>query len=191
VISFLSKNFNELVKRKKEEFYGLIDDETALLLVLKELGIKEAPRIVDLFVGFPIKELNVKILRKLVESRFKVYEVCDETAKARLITNKDLEEGSFVKLVFPKVTRNKYLTLISNRFEEGSSFEVKHNIHYVGEYIAKVLSESEILTDDFQLIRCEHGLEPGKYYHVKILFSRPPQIIYFSELSLLEVQEML
>ena len=177
-------NIQYLIKKKKEEFHGLIDDETAFLLVLKDLGVNYPPRLIDLFEGFPVKELNVKVLKKISDGIFKVYEICDTSAKARLITKKNIEEGSFIKILNPRVRRNKYITLFSDTIAPGEKFNIENIVHYTGEFIVKVISSNELLTDSFYIIECNHSLEVGKYYHVKILFSEDPEILFSKELSL-------
>ena len=82
------EELKSLIEEKKRKFYNLIDDETALLLVLKDFGItiKDAKwKIMDLFSGLKISEISVVVGKKIVEKEnIVLYEVYDDTGKVKL-----------------------------------------------------------------------------------------------------------
>jgi|GEM_PF-1960757 len=203
------KELRELINKKISEFYGLIDEETALLLVLKDFGIdiKEFGKwkVKNLVSGIKVSEISLVLDRKLFEKEnLIIYSVYDDTGKIKLIFKGKIEEiknimkeGKVIKVKNAIVLKNKTLALFVNNpklIEEEKNDEiiknllkVDKNIPYISEIYCKVINKMDneyiILTDNFSILRVisDTNLEIGKTYHIKLYLDKPGRVFFVSE----------
>ncbi|HIP66760.1 MAG TPA: hypothetical protein EYH09_01375 [Candidatus Nanopusillus sp.] len=202
-----------LIEKKKKQFYDLIDDKTALLLVLKDFGIaiKDFTRwkIADLFSGLKISEISVVVGKKIVEKEnIVIYEVYDDTGKVKLILKEDalkiksiLFPGKIIRIRNAIVLRNRTLALFVNNdklIKEEQDKDIIYNLSkvseknlpYIAEFYGKVLKITDektyILTDSFTTIwvRIPFNFTTNKTYHMKVFLGRDNEVYYLSEIDL-------
>jgi len=212
ILRIPKKELKELINKKISEFYGLIDEKTALLLILKDFGIDIRNigkwKVKDLISGIRIPEISLAVDKKILEKEnLVIYSAYDDTGKVKLIFKGDkskitdiLKEGNVIKVKNAIVLKNKTLALFINNHEQiekekdlstiNNILKVDKNIPYVAEIYGKVINKDEdiysILTDNFGIlkIKSDNKLEPDKTYYIKLYLSKPGKIFFLNEANI-------
>jgi len=206
------KELDDLIKQKINEYYGYIDENTALIIILKENNLDPSiltkVRIIDLSYRMKISKIFVKIGKTLIKKdNLIILEVYDNTGKVKLIFKGNykrienlLKEGNVVEVRNAIVLKNLTLALFVNddilikevkdekilkEFEE-----IDYNsLKYVSEFFCKIIDKREdsyeLLTESFNrtFIKTNESLEIGKNYLVKCYLNKPLTLISYKLLE--------
>jgi len=206
------KELEEIIKQKINDYYGYIDENTALAIILKENGLDPSIlskiRIIDLSYRMRINKIVVKVGKTLIrKDNLIITEVYDSTGKVKLIFKGNyrkveglLKEGNVIEVRNALVLKNLALALFVNKdisiieirdekiLKEFETIEYK-SLNYVSEFICKIISKVndsyEVLTESFNriFIKTNENLEIGKNYIMKCYLSRPITLINYRSLE--------
>jgi len=202
------KELDDLIKQKINEYYGYIDENTALIIILKENNLDPSTltkiRIIDLSYRMKVSKIFVKIGKTLIKKdNLIILEVYDKTGKVKLIFKGNykkienlLKEGNVIEVRNTIVLKNLTLALFVNN--DASIKEVKdenilkefeeidyNNLKYISEFLCKIINKTEesyeVLTESFNrtFIKTNENLEIGKNYLVKCYLSKPLTLISY------------
>ncbi|MGC9133010.1 MAG: hypothetical protein ACP5GJ_01225 [Nanopusillaceae archaeon] len=195
----ISKNkLDEMIKEKIDQYKNLIDEETAILLILKEKGLSLEDiyniKVKNIYPGMKIKEIKLKIGKILLKKdNIIILEAGDETGKIKLIIkNKNwkrkeniLEEGKNILVRNGVVLNNFFLAIFVNNINLVN--EINENIELNDNFISyryiKLIGEKEdnyiVLTDNFTVLYLDKNIqiEKDKTYSIKFYNKKPIEII--------------
>ncbi|RDD52291.1 hypothetical protein BA065_02500 [Nanoarchaeota archaeon NZ13-N] len=212
ILGLSLKELDDLVKQKINEYYGYIDDNTALMIILKENNLDPSillkVKISDLSYRMKVKRIFVKVGKVLIKKEnLLILEVYDSTGKVKLIFKGNyrkienlLKEGNVVEIRNAIVLKNLTLALFINNdilvrevkdekvLEEFEKLDYE-GLRYVTEFICKVLDRKEdsyeVLTESFNriYIKTNERLEIGKNYIIKCYLTKPLTLINYKLLE--------
>ncbi|MEM1782810.1 MAG: hypothetical protein QW483_02930 [Nanopusillaceae archaeon] len=211
VANLLGISLNELenlIKKKIEQYYGYLDENTAIMIILKERGIDPSKiyelKIIDLTHGIKVNKIIVKIGKIfLKKNNIIISEVYDDTGKAKLVFKGDykkienlFKEGNILEIRNAIVLKNLTLALyinnpilvklvekedIINKFENID----KNNLRYITEFLGKVIEKNEdvyeVLTEKFGIVyvKSDENLEKNKNYLFKCYLKKRLELISY------------
>lgn len=193
----------KLIKEKIGSYFGFLDENTALVLILKDKGINVEDllnvKVKNLSAGMKISNIVLYINKMLMKKEnLIILECSDDTGKIRLIFKGNyksieniLKEGNVIE-VNGIVLKNRTLAIfVSNPKNirlSNKKIEVK-DLPYVTEFIGKVIDIKEdtyeILTERFNRIfaKSNLNLEKNKIYNFRAYLKKPIEIFYASEIN--------
>jgi len=206
------KELEDIIKQKINDYYGYIDENTALAIILKENGFDPSIlfkiRIIDLSYRMKVNRIIVKIGKTLIKrDNLIIAEVYDDTGKAKLIFKGNykrieslLKEGNVIEIRNAIVLKNFALALFVNK--DISIREVKdekileefkiidyNSLRYISEFFCKIINRTEdsyeVLTESFNriFIKTNENLEIGKNYVIKCYLGKPINLISYKLLK--------
>jgi len=206
------KELEEIIKQKINDFYGYIDENTALAIILKEKGfdlsVLSKIRVVDLSYGMRVNKIIVKVGKTLIKKdNLIVTEVYDNTGKVKLIFKGNyrrienlLKNGNVIEVRNAIVLKDLVLALFVNKeilirevkdekiLKEFESIDY-NSLKYISEFFCKIINKTEdsyeILTENFNriFIKTNETLEIGKNYIVKCYLNKPAILINYKLLE--------
>jgi hypothetical protein len=198
ILGISKTKLQELIDEKIKQYKNLIDEETAILLILKEKGLKLEDlyniKVKNLYPGLKVKEIKLKINKILIKKdNLIILEAGDETGLIKLII-KDykwkrkenlLKENNNIKVKNGIVLNNFVLSIFINNIDliEKINEEINLNQNYTSYRYIRLLKEKEnnyiVLTDNFNVLYLEKNiqLEYNKTYTIKFYNKRPIEII--------------
>jgi hypothetical protein len=198
ILGISKTKLQELINEKIKQYKNLIDEETAILLILKEKGLKLEDlyniKVKNLYPGLKIKEIKLKINKILIKKdNLIILEVGDETGLIKLII-KDykwkrkenlLKENNNIKVKNGIVLNNFVLSIFINNIDlvEKIDENINLNQNYISYRYIRLLKEKEnnyiVLTDNFNILYLEKNiqLEYNKTYSIKFYNKKPIEII--------------
>ncbi|MEM4757790.1 MAG: hypothetical protein QW184_01390, partial [Nanopusillaceae archaeon] len=214
--NLLGISLNELenlIKKKIEQYYGYINENTAIMIILKEKGIDPSKiyelKIIDLTYKMKVNKIIVKIGKIfLKKDNIIIVEIYDDTGKAKLIFKGDckkvenlfkeenileIRNGIVLKnLTLALYINNPILIKLVNNEEIISKFQNidKNNLKYVTEFWGKVIEKNEdvyeVLTEKFGIvyIKTNESLEKNKNYIFKCYLKRKLDLINYKPINL-------
>jgi hypothetical protein len=195
----ISKNkLDEMIKEKINQYKNLIDEETAILLILKEKGLSLEDiyniKVKNIYPGMKIKEIKLKIGKILLKKdNIIILEAGDKTGKIKLIIKDKnwkrkeniLEEGKNILVRNGVVLNNFFLAIFVNNINLVN--EINENIELNDNFISyryiKLIGEKEdnyiVLTDNFTVLYLDKNIqiEKDKTYSIKFYNKKPIEII--------------
>ena len=198
ILGISKTKLQELINEKIKQYKNLIDEETAILLILKERGLTLEDlyniKVRNLYPGLKVKKIKLKI-NKILEKKENliILEAGDETGLIKLII-KDyrwkrkenlLKENNNIKVKNGVVLNNFVLSIFINNIDliEKINEEINLNQNYISYRYIRLLKEKEnnyiVLTDNFNVLYLEKNiqLEYNKTYIIKFYNKRPIEII--------------
>lgn len=211
IIGISLKELEELIKKKREEYLNMIDENTAIMLILKDKNIDiekiYKTKVSDLRYKMKVNKINLKINKIILKKEnLIVLECFDDTGKVKLIFKGDhsklsnvLKENNFITVRNALVIKDHYLSLFTNKdyqITECKDIEdIKkisqldpNNVYYVSQFICKILDYNnevyKILTENFSLVnlKCKDKLELNKNYEIIAYMKSPLECIYKKEI---------
>jgi len=198
ILGISKTKLQELINEKIKQYKNLIDEETAILLILKEKGLTLEDlyniKVKNLYPGLKVKEIKLRINKVLIKKdNLIILEAGDETGLIKLII-KDykwkrkenlLKENSNIKVKNGIVLNNLVLSIFINNVEliEKIDENINPNQNYISYRYIRLLKENEnnyiVLTDNFNILYLEKNiqLEYNKTYTIKFYNKRPIEII--------------
>ncbi|NAZ26098.1 MAG: hypothetical protein GU343_00970 [Nanoarchaeota archaeon] len=198
ILGISKTKLQELIDEKIKQYKNLIDEETAILLILKEKGLKLEDlyniKVKNLYPGLKVKEIKLKINKILIKKdNLIILEAGDETGLIKLII-KDykwkrkenlLKENNNIKVKNGVVLNNFVLSIFINNIDliEKIDENINLNQNYISYRYIRLLKEKEnnyiVLTDNFNVLYLEKNiqLEYNKTYTIKFYNKRPIEII--------------
>jgi hypothetical protein len=198
ILGISKTKLQELINEKIKQYKNLIDEETAILLILKERGLTLEDlyniKVKNLYPGLKIKEIKLKINKILIKKdNLIILEAGDETGLIKLII-KDykwkrkenlLKENNNIKVKNGVVLNNFVLSIFINNIDliEKIDENINLNQNYISYRYIRLLKEKEnnyiVLTDNFNVLYLEKNiqLEYNKTYTIKFYNKRPIEII--------------
>jgi len=206
------KDLEDMIKQKINDYYGYIDENTALAIILKENGfdpsILSKVRVIDLSYRMRINRIIVRVGKTLIKKdNLIIVEVYDNTGKVKLIFKGNykrienlLKEGNIIEIRNAIVLKNFTLALFVNK--DISIKEVKDekilkefetidysSLRYISEFFCKIINRTEdayeVLTESFNriFIKTSENLEIGKNYVIKCYLGKPITLINYKLLE--------
>jgi len=198
ILGISKTKLQELINEKIKQYKNLIDEETAILLILKERGLTLEDlyniKVKNLYPGLKIKEIKLKINKILIKKdNLIILEAGDETGLIKLII-KDykwkrkenlLKENNNIKVKNGVVLNNFVLSIFINNIDliEKIDENINLNQNYISYRYIRLLKEKEnnyiVLADNFNVLYLEKNiqLEYNKTYTIKFYNKRPIEII--------------
>ena len=198
ILGISKTKLQELINEKIKQYKNLIDEETAILLILKERGLTLEDlyniKVKNLYPGLKVREIKLKINKILIKKdNLIILEAGDETGLIKLII-KDykwerkenlLKENNNIKVKNGVVLNNFVLSIFINNIDliEKINEEINLNQNYISYRYIRLLKENDnnyiVLTDNFNVLYLEKNiqLEYNKTYTIKFYNKRPIQII--------------
>jgi len=198
ILGISKTKLQELINEKIKQYKNLIDEETAILLILKERGLTLEDlyniKVKNLYPGLKVKEIKLKINKVLIKrDNLIILEAGDETGLIKLIIKDHnwkrkenlLKENSNIKVKNGVVLNNFVLSIFINNIDliEKINEEISLNQNYISYRYIRLLKENEnnyiVLTDNFNVLYLEKNiqLEYNKTYMIKFYNRRPIEII--------------
>jgi ssDNA-binding replication factor A large subunit len=195
----ISKNkLDEMIKEKINQYKNLIDEETAILLILKEKGLSLEDiyniKVKNIYPRMKIKEIKLRIGKILLKrDDIIILEAGDETGKVKLIIKDKnwkrkeniLKEGKNILIKNGVVLNNFVLAIFVNNVnlinEINENIELNDN--FVSYRYIKLIGEKEnnyiVLTDNFTVLYLDKNIqiEKNKTYSIKFYNKKPIEII--------------
>jgi hypothetical protein len=198
ILGISKAKLQELINEKIKQYKNLIDEETAILLILKERGLKLEDlyniKVKNLYPGLKVKEIKLKINKILIKKdNLIILEAGDETGLIKLII-KDyrwkrkenlLKENNNIKVKNGVVLNNFVLSIFINNIDliEKIDENINLNQNYISYRYIRLLKEKEnnyiVLADNFNVLYLEKNiqLEYNKTYTIKFYNKKPIEII--------------
>jgi hypothetical protein len=198
ILGISKTKLQELINEKIKQYKNLIDEETAILLILKEKGLTLEDlyniKIKNLYPGLKIKEIKLKINKILIKKdNLIILEAGDETGLIKLII-KDyrwkrkenlLKENNNIKVKNGVVLNDFVLSIFINNIDliEKIDENINSNQNYISYRYIRLLKEKEnnyiVLADNFNVLYLEKNiqLEYNKTYTIKFYNKKPIEII--------------
>jgi len=198
ILGISKTKLQELINEKIKQYKNLIDEETAILLILKEIGLTLEDlyniKVKNLYPGLKVREIKLKINKILIKKdNLIILEAGDETGLIKLII-KDykwkrkenlLKDNTNIKVKNGVVLNNFVLSIFINNIDliEKINEEINLNQNYISYRYIRLLKEKEnnyiVLADNFNVIYLEKNiqLEYNKTYTIKFYNKRPIEII--------------
>jgi hypothetical protein len=198
ILGISKTKLQELINEKIKQYKNLIDEETAILLILKERGLTLEDlyniKVKNLYPGLKVREIKLKINKILIKKdNLIILEAGDETGLIKLII-KDykwkrkenlLKENNNIKVKNGVVLNNFVLSIFINNIDliEKINEEINLNQNYISYRYIRLLKEKEnnyiVLADNFNVLYLEKNiqLEYNKTYTIKFYNKRPIEII--------------
>jgi len=198
ILGISKTKLQELINEKIKQYKNLIDEETAILLILKERGLTLEDlyniKVKNLYPGLKVREIKLKINKILIKKdNLIILEAGDETGLIKLII-KDykwkrkenlLKENNNIKVKNGVVLNNFVLSIFINNIDliEKINEDINLNQNYISYRHIRLLKEKEnnyiVLTDNFSVLYLEKNiqLEYNKTYTIKFYNKRPIEII--------------
>jgi hypothetical protein len=198
ILGISKTKLQELINEKIKQYKNLIDEETAILLILKERGLTLEDlyniKVKNLYPGLKVREIKLKINKILIKKdNLIILEAGDETGLIKLII-KDykwkikenlLKENSNIKVKNGVVLNDFVLSIFINDIDliEKINEEINLNQNYISYRYIRLLKEKDnnyiVLADNFNVLYLEKNiqLEYNKTYTIKFYNKRPIEII--------------
>jgi len=198
ILGISKTKLQELINEKIKQYKNLIDEETAILLILKERGLTLEDlyniKVKNLYPGFKVNEIKLKINKILIKKEnLIILEAGDETGLIKLII-KDyrwkrkeslLKENNNIKVKNGVVLNDFVLSIFINNIDliEKIDENININQNYISYRYIRLLKEKEnnyiVLADNFNILYLEKNiqLEYNKTYTIKFYNKRPIEII--------------
>ena len=198
ILGISKTKLQELINEKIKQYKNLIDEETAILLILKERGLTLEDlyniKVKNLYPGLKVREIKLKINKILIKKdNLIILEAGDETGLIKLII-KDykwkrkenlLKDNTNIKVKNGVVLNNFVLSIFINNIDliEKINEEINLNQNYISYRYIRLLKEKEnnyiVLADNFNVLYLEKNiqLEYNKTYTIKFYNKRPIEII--------------
>jgi hypothetical protein len=198
ILGISKTKLQELINEKIKQYKNLIDEETAILLILKERGLTLEDlyniKVKNLYPGLKIKEIKLKINKILIKKdNLIILEAGDETGLIKLII-KDykwkrkenlLKENNNIKVKNGVVLNNFVLSIFINNIDliEKIDENINLNQNYISYRYIRLLKEKDnnyiVLADNFNILYLEKNiqLDYNKTYIIKFYNKRPIEII--------------
>jgi hypothetical protein len=198
ILGISKTKLQELINEKIKQYKNLIDEETAILLILKERGLTLEDlyniKVKNLYPGLKIKEIKLKINKILIKKdNLIILEAGDETGLIKLIV-KDyrwkrkediLKENNNIKVKNGVVLNDFVLSIFINNIDliEKIDENINLNQNYISYRYIRLLKEKDnnyiVLADNFNVLYLEKNiqLEYNKTYTIKFYNKRPIEII--------------
>jgi hypothetical protein len=198
ILGISKTKLQELINEKIKQYKNLIDEETAILLILKERGLTLEDlyniKVKNLYPGLKVREIKLKINKILIKKdNLIILEAGDETGLIKLII-KDyewkrkenlLKENNNIKVKNGIVLNNFVLSIFINNIDliEKINEDINLNQNYISYRYIRLLKEKEnnyiVLADNFNVLYLEKNiqLEYNKTYTIKFYNKRPIEII--------------
>ena len=198
ILGISKTKLQELINEKIKQYKNLIDEETAILLILKERGLTLEDlyniKVKNLYPGLKVREIKLKINKILIKKdNLIILEAGDETGLIKLII-KDykwkrkenlLKENNNIKVKSGVVLNNFVLSIFINNIDliEKINEEINLNQNYISYRYIRLLKENDnnyiVLTDNFNVLYLEKNiqLEYNKTYTIKFYNKKPIEII--------------
>ncbi|MFP3256262.1 MAG: hypothetical protein RXO36_00390 [Candidatus Nanopusillus acidilobi] len=198
ILSISKTKLQELINEKIKQYKNLIDEETAILLILKEKGLTLEDlyniKVKNLYPGLKIKEIKLKINKILIKKdNLIILEAGDETGLIKLII-KDykwkrkediLKENNNIKVKNGVVLNDFVLSIFINNIDliEKIDENINLNQNYISYRYIRLLKEKDnnyiVLADNFNILYLEKNiqLDYNKTYIIKFYNKRPIEII--------------
>ena len=198
ILGISKTKLQELINEKIKQYKDLIDEETAILLILKEKGLKLEDlyniKVKNLYPGLKVKEIKLKINKIIIKKEnLIILEAGDETGLIKLIIKdykwkrKDslLKENNSIKVKNGIVLNDFVLSIFINNIGliEKMDKNIDINQNYISYRYIRLLKEKEdsyiVLADNFNILYLEKNiqLEYNKTYTIKFYNKRPIEII--------------
>jgi len=198
ILGISKSKLQELINEKIKQYKNLIDEETAILLILKEKGLTLEDlyniKVKNLYPGLKIKEIKLKINKILIKKdNLIILEAGDETGLIKLII-KDyrwkrkediLKENNNIKVKNGVVLNDFVLSIFINNIDliEKIDENINPNQNYISYRYIRLLKEKDnnyiVLADNFNILYLEKNiqLDYNKTYIIKFYNKRPIEII--------------
>ncbi|MFP3284055.1 MAG: hypothetical protein RXO65_01230 [Candidatus Nanopusillus acidilobi] len=198
ILGISKSKLQELINEKIKQYKNLIDEETAILLILKEKGLTLEDlyniKVKNLYPGLKIKEIKLKINKILIKKdNLIILEAGDETGLIKLII-KDyrwkrkediLKENNNIKVKNGVVLNDFVLSIFINNIDliEKIDENINLNQNYISYRYIRLLKEKDnnyiVLADNFNVLYLEKNiqLDYNKTYIIKFYNKRPIEII--------------
>ena len=198
ILGISKTKLQELINEKIKQYKNLIDEETAILLILKEKGLTLEDlyniKVKNLYPGLKVNEIKLKINKILIKKdNLIILEAGDETGLIKLII-KDykwkrkeslLKENNDIKVKNGVVLNDFVLSIFINNIDliEKIDENININQNYISYRYIRLLKEKEnnyiVLADNFNILYLEKNiqLEYNKTYTIKFYNKRPIEII--------------
>jgi len=198
ILGISKTKLQELINEKIKQYKDLIDEETAILLILKEKGLTLEDlyniKVKNLYPGLKVKEIKLKINKIIIKKEnLIILEAGDETGLIKLII-KDykwkrkeslLKENNSIKVKNGVVLNDFVLSIFINNIDliEKMDKNIDINQNYISYRYIRLLKEKEdsyiVLADNFNILYLEKNiqLEYNKTYTIKFYNKRPIDII--------------
>jgi len=198
ILGISKTKLQELINEKIKQYKNLIDEETAILLILKEKGLTLEDlyniKVKNLYPGLKIKEIKLKINKILIKKdNLIILEAGDETGLIKLII-KDyrwkrkediLKENNNIKVKNGVVLNDFVLSIFINNIDliEKIDENINLNQNYISYRYIRLLKEKDnnyiVLADNFNILYLEKNiqLDYNKTYIIKFYNKRPIEII--------------
>ncbi|MCG2882734.1 MAG: hypothetical protein L7G81_00270 [Candidatus Nanopusillus sp.] len=198
ILGISKTKLQELINEKIKQYKNLIDEETAILLILKERGLTLEDlyniKVKNLYPGLKIKEIKLKINKILIKKdNLIILEAGDETGLIKLII-KDyrwkrkediLKENNNIKVKNGVVLNDFVLSIFINNIDliEKIDENINLNQNYISYRYIRLLKEKDnnyiVLADNFNVLYLEKNiqLDYNKTYIIKFYNKRPIEII--------------
>jgi hypothetical protein len=198
ILGISKTKLQELINEKIKQYKNLIDEETAILLILKERGLTLEDlyniKVKNIYPGLKVREIKLKINKILIKKdNLIILEAGDETGLIKLII-KDyewkrkenlLKENNNIKVKNGIVLNNFVLSIFINNIDliEKINEDINLNQNYISYRYIRLLKEKEnnyiVLADNFNVLYLEKNiqLEYNKTYTIKFYNRRPIEII--------------
>jgi len=198
ILGISKTKLQELINEKIKQYKNLIDEETAILLILKERGLTLEDlyniKVKNLYPGLKIKEIKLKINKILIKKdNLIILEAGDETGLIKLII-KDyrwkrkediLKENNNIKVKNGVVLNDFVLSIFINNIDliEKIDENINLNQNYISYRYIRLLKEKDnnyiVLADNFNILYLEKNiqLDYNKTYIIKFYNKRPIEII--------------
>ena len=198
ILGISKTKLQELINEKIKQYKNLIDEETAILLILKERGLTLEDlyniKVKNLYPGLKVREIKLKINKILIKKdNLIILEAGDETGLIKLII-KDykwkrkeslLKENNSIKVKNGVVLNDFVLSIFINNIDliEKMDKNIDINQNYISYRYIRLLKEKEdsyiVLADNFNILYLEKNiqLEYNKTYTIKFYNKRPIEII--------------
>jgi len=198
ILGISKTKLQELINEKIKQYKNLIDEETAILLILKEKGLTLEDlyniKVKNLYPGLKVNEIKLKINKILVKKdNLIILEAGDETGLIKLII-KDykwkrkeslLKENNNIKVKNGVVLNDFVLSIFINNIDliEKIDENININQNYISYRYIRLLKEKEnnyiVLADNFNILYLEKNiqLEYNKTYTIKFYNKKPIEII--------------
>jgi len=198
ILGISKTKLQELINEKIKQYKDLIDEETAILLILKEKGLTLEDlyniKVKNLYPGLKVREIKLKINKIIIKKEnLIILEAGDETGLIKLII-KDykwkrkeslLKENNSIKVKNGVVLNDFVLSIFINNIDliEKMDKNIDINQNYISYRYIRLLKEKEdsyiVLADNFNILYLEKNiqLEYNKTYTIKFYNKRPIEII--------------
>ncbi|MFP3289633.1 MAG: hypothetical protein RXN31_00230 [Candidatus Nanopusillus acidilobi] len=198
ILGISKTKLQELINEKIKQYKNLIDEETAILLILKEKGLTLEDlyniKVKNLYPGLKIKEIKLKINKILIKKdNLIILEAGDETGLIKLIV-KDyrwkrkediLKENNNIKVKNGVVLNDFVLSIFINNIDliEKIDENINLNQNYISYRYIRLLKEKDnnyiVLADNFNILYLEKNiqLDYNKTFIIKFYNKRPIEII--------------